>query len=136
MYQPGISKAILKAIVEQENKYMNINNKSKTAISKYIRVSPNKVRRILNQIRGKKYTEAILILDFIPYRASKCIKKTINSAVANTISKHGYNKNNLIINNAFADQGPTLKRFKARAQGRAFPILKPTCHITIKLDHL
>lgn len=115
---------------------MNSTNKSQTAIAKYLRLSSKKVRRILDQIRGKKYTEAILILNFIPYRASKSIKKVLESAVSNTIRQHGYTKNNLIIISAFADEGPFLKRFKARAQGRAFPIHKPTCHITIKLANM
>ena len=112
---------------------MNNASKSQIAVAKYLRLSPNKVRRVLDQIRGKKYKEAILILDFTPYRASKNIKKIIESAASNTVRQHNYTKNNLIISSAFANQGPTLKRFKARAQGRAFPIRKPTCHITIKL---
>lgn len=115
---------------------MNSIHRSQTAIAKYLRLSSKKVRRILDQIRGKKYTEAILILDFIPYRASKNIKKILESAVSNTIRQHGYKKNDLIIRSAFADEGPILKRSRARAQGRAFPIHKPTCHVTIKLINI
>lgn len=113
---------------------MNKINCKNQAIGKYIRLSPNKVRRVLDQIRGKKYSEALLILDFTPYRASKSIKKIIESAAANITKEYDYKKDNLIVNDAFADQGPKLKRFRARAQGRAFTILKPTCHITIKLN--
>lgn len=115
---------------------MNSTNRSQTAIARYLRLSSKKVRRILDQIRGKKYTEAILILNFIPYRASKNIKKVLESAASNTIKQHDYTKNNLIIRNAFANEGPVLKRSKARAQGRAFPIHKPTCHITIELTNI
>lgn len=115
---------------------MNNTNKSQTAIAKYIRLSSKKVRRILDQIRGKRYTEAILILNFIPYRASKNIKKVLESAASNIIRQHDYTKSNLIIRSAFANEGPVLKRSKARARGRAFPIHKPTCHVTIKLTNI
>lgn len=98
---------------------------------KYLRLSPHKVRRILDQIRGKKYQEALLILQFMPYRPCDNITKILKSAAHNSKSD---NKNNLIIIEAFANQGPKIKRFQPRAQGRAFPIHKPTCHITIKLQ--
>ncbi len=103
------------------------------AIGKYLRISSHKARRVLEQIRGKSYQEAILILQFMPYRACKNIIKILESAVNNLLNnkKEDVNKNNLIIKNAFADNGPKLKRFQPRAQGRAFPIHKPTCHITI-----
>lgn len=104
-----------------------------TAKSKYLRLSPNKVRRILDQIRGRKYQEALIILEFMPYRGCKAIKKLLESAGANAVNKYGYSKNGLIIHQAFADIGPRLKRFRPRAQGRAFKIQKPTCHITLKL---
>nr|QCI07432.1 ribosomal protein L22 [Leiomenia cribrosa] len=101
------------------------------AIGKYLRLSPNKVRRILDQIRGKSYSEARLILEFMPYKPCKNIKKILESAAANLDKNHQKNKKNLIIKQAFANSGPKLKRFQPRAQGRAFPIHKPTCHITI-----
>jgi large subunit ribosomal protein L22 len=103
------------------------------AISKYLRLSPIKVSRILNQIRGKKYQEAILILQFMPYRACINIRKVLESAVCNAEHNYGFSKNNLQIKRAFVDQGPTMKRFQPRAQGRAFPIRKPTCHITVSV---
>ena len=104
-----------------------------SATSKYVRLSPNKVRRILTQIRGKKYQDAIMILEFMPYRPCITIKKILKSAANNAINDYGYTKEQLIISEAFADKGPILKRFQPRAQGRAFKIQKPTCHITLKL---
>nr|YP_009511501.1 hypothetical protein [Gracilariopsis mclachlanii]AXI97378.1 hypothetical protein [Gracilariopsis mclachlanii] len=102
------------------------------AIGKYLRLSAHKTRRILNQIRGKKYQEAILILEFMPYKPCKIIKKILESAGNNAVNRK-WDKNNLIIKTAFVNEGPKLKRFQPRAQGRAFAIHKPTCHITINL---
>ena len=104
-----------------------------SATSKYVRLSTQKVRRILDQIRGKKYQDALMILEFMPYRPCKTIKKILISAVNNGIKNHGYTKEEIIISHAFANQGPKLKRFQPRAQGRAFQIQKPTCHITLKI---
>ena len=104
------------------------------ARNKYIRLSPNKVRRILTQIRGEKYQDALLILEFMPYRPCKIIKKILISAANNAINNYGYTQDQLIVNQAFADAGPKLKRFQPRAQGRAFKIHKPTCHITLTIS--
>jgi len=94
-------------------------------------MSPYKIRRILDQIRGRSYQEALMILEFLPYNAGGPIWQVIHAAAAN--AKHNYclDKKKLIVNEAFADEGPKLKRIRARAQGRAYKILKPTCHITI-----
>nr|YP_009546457.1 ribosomal protein L22 [Gelidium gabrielsonii]AYO27805.1 ribosomal protein L22 [Gelidium gabrielsonii] len=105
--------------------------KTSKAISKYLRLSPNKVRRILDQIRGKNYQEALLILQFMPYKPCNNIKKTLESAASNL---GNINKKDLTIIEAYANQGPKIKRIQPRAQGRAFSIHKPTCHITIKLQ--
>lgn len=111
------------------------------AIAKYIRTSPDKSRRVLKQIQGKKYKEARLILEFMPYRVCKIIIKVLDSALSNieqkskeNIDKENIDKENVKIIEAYADRGPILKRFQPRAQGRAFPIRKPTCHINIKLE--
>ena len=101
------------------------------AQTKYIRLSPHKVRRVLNQIRGKEYSEALTVLEFMPYRPCKKIQNILKSAAANAINQYGYSKNKLMIVEAIANAGPTLKRFQPRAQGRAFKIRKPTCHITL-----
>lgn len=103
------------------------------AIAKYIRMSPHKVRRVLDQIRGRSYQEALMILEFLPYDASGPIWQVLHSAAAN--AKHNYNldKKKLIVSEIFANEGPRLKRIRPRAQGRAYKILKPTCHITVIL---
>nr|YP_011005866.1 50S ribosomal protein L22 [Desmarestia aculeata]QWK43713.1 ribosomal protein L22 [Desmarestia aculeata]WAM62870.1 50S ribosomal protein L22 [Desmarestia aculeata] len=104
------------------------------AVSKYIRISSTKVRRVLDQIRGRSYLEALMLLQFMPYRACGPIWQVLNSAAANAENNSGLNKEDLIVKTVFADQGPVLRRFRPRAQGRGFQIRKPTCHITIILE--
>ncbi len=101
------------------------------AVAKFIRMSPNKVRRVLDQIRGRSYRDALIMLEFMPYRACEPITKLLRSAVANAEHNNGMDRTKLMISQAFADMGPSLRRFRARAQGRAYQIRKPTCHITI-----
>nr|YP_009313953.1 Ribosomal protein L22 [Hommersandiophycus borowitzkae]SCW22207.1 Ribosomal protein L22 [Hommersandiophycus borowitzkae] len=103
------------------------------ATGKYLRVSVTKANRILDQIRGKRYQDAKLILQFLPYKSCLNIAKILDSAVSNAEHNYGLKRQTLIIESIFANQGPTMKRFQPRAQGRAFPIHKPTCHITIIL---
>ncbi|MEM7770915.1 MAG: 50S ribosomal protein L22 [Cyanobacteria bacterium P01_E01_bin.6] len=98
---------------------------------RYIRMSPFKVRRVLDQIRGRSYREALIILEFMPYKACEPILKVLRSAVANAEHNEGYEPSSLIVSEAFADQGPVYKRYRPRAQGRAYQIRRPTCHITI-----
>ena len=101
------------------------------AVSKYVRMSPSKIRRVLKQIQGKTYSEALLLLEFMPYASCSPIIKVLRSATANARHNNNLNEKDLIIKSAFADQGPTMKRFRPRAQGRAYRILKSTSHITI-----
>lgn len=101
------------------------------AIARYVRMSPNKARRVLDQIRGISYREALIILEFMPYKACEVILKLLRSAVANAEHNNGLEPNTLIVSKAYADGGPSLKRFRPRAQGRAYKIHKPTCHITV-----
>jgi len=96
-----------------------------------IRGSASKVRRVLDQIRGKSYREALIMLEFMPYRSTGPITKVLRSAVANAEHNLGLDAANLIINQANADMGASMKRYRPRAQGRAFAIKKQTCHITI-----
>jgi len=103
------------------------------AIARYIRMSPRKVGRVLDQIRGLSYREALIILEFMPYRACEPVLKLLRSAAANAEHNRGYDRADLVVSTAYADQGPTLKRFRPRAQGRAYQIRKPTCHITISV---
>ena len=101
------------------------------AIAKYIRMSPHKVRRVLDQIRGRSYREALIILEFMPYRACEPVLKVLRSAVANAEHNNGLDPATLVVSQACADGGPSLRRYRARAQGRAYQIRKPTCHITV-----
>jgi len=107
------------------------NNQSVKAVAKYIRMSPQKVRRVLNQIRGRSYQEALMILEFLPYNAAGPVWQVVHSAAANAENNYALNKKKLIIEQTYADEGPKLKRIRPRAQGRAYAILKPTCHITV-----
>jgi len=101
------------------------------SIARYIRMSPYKVRRVLDQIRGRSYRDALIILEFMPYKACEPVLKVLRSAVANAEHNAGLDPTKLVVSAAFADGGPTLKRFRPRAQGRAYQIRKPTCHITV-----
>lgn len=96
-----------------------------------VRISPTKVRVVINLVRGKNVNEALALLKFIPKRASEPIAKVIKSAAANAEHNFNLNKDNLVISQAFVDQGPTMKRFHPRQRGQAFPILKRSSHITI-----
>ena len=105
------------------------------AVSKYVRMSPSKVRRVLRQIQGKTYPEALTLLEFMPYSSCAPVIKALRSATANAKNNLNLNETDLVVKSAFADQGPTLKRIRPRAQGRAFKILKKTSHITIVMEN-
>ena len=118
-----------KAIARKENK-----DQRPFAVAKYIRISPSKVRIVIDLIRGKNYFDALAILENTPKAASLPVKKLLNSAAANAEVNKGMSKDDLYVAEIFADNGPTLKRVMPRAQGRAFRILKRTSHITVILD--
>ena len=101
------------------------------AHGRYIRGSVSKVRRVLDQIRGRSYRDALIMLEFMPYRSTGPITKVLRSAVANAEHNLGLDPSSLIISQATADMGPSMKRYRPRAQGRAFAIKKQTCHISI-----
>ena len=101
------------------------------AHGRFIRGSASKVRRVLDQIRGRTYRDALIMLEFMPYRSTSPITKVLRSAVANAEHNLGLDPSSLIITSANADMGPSMKRFRPRAQGRAFAIKKQTCHISI-----
>lgn len=105
-----------------------------TAYASNVRMSPSKVRRVLDQIRGRSYEEALMILEFMPYRACQPVLKVLASAAANAKHNLGVTKSTLVVSEAQANQGPKMKRFRPRAQGRGFPIQKPTCHILIRVQ--
>ena len=113
----------------EENK-----DKRPKAIARHVRISPYKVGRVLDLIRGKNYAEAVAILENLQKSSSEPVKKVLMSAAANAEHNLGMSKDNLYVAACYADQGPTLKRGMPRAQGRAFRILKRTSHITVVLD--
>merc|ERR1719436_469843 len=106
------------------------------AVSKYIRGAPSKLRRVLDTIRGRTYGEALMVLEYMPYRACKPILKCLMSAASNAKNNFGFKKNNLYVRTAFCDMGRVLKRYRPRAQGKAYRIRKPTYHITIVVDEI
>ncbi len=101
------------------------------AVAKYIRLSPAKVRQVADLVRGKNVDDALAILKFTPKRAAKTLSKVINSAVANAENNNELDRTQLYISKAFVDQGPSLKRWRARAYGRADIIKHRTSHITV-----
>lgn len=103
------------------------------AQAKYVRQSPYKVRRVLDLVRGLPVDEARSVLAFTDRRATEPISKVLRSAVANAEHNHALDADELVIAEAYADEGPTLKRYRPRARGRATRIRKRTSHITIVL---
>ena len=104
------------------------------ATAKYIRLSPRKVRLLMREIRGKKVESALNLLLFAPQKGAPILRKLINSAVSNASQNTDTDVDNLFIKHIFADEGPTLKRFRPRAMGRAARIRKRTSHLTVVLD--
>ena len=105
-----------------------------TAKARYVRVTPMKARRVVELIKGRSATEALAVLRFAPQAASEPVAKVLASAVANAENNLGLDPATLVVSTAFVDEGPTLKRFQPRAQGRAFRIRKRTSHITIEVE--
>ena len=103
------------------------------AVSKYVRISPRKVHIMIGAVKGKPTETALEILKFMPQKAAAIVEKIIRSAVSNADQHPDIDIDSLVIRNIIADQGPTLKRFKARARGRGTRILKRTSHITVIL---
>ena len=106
------------------------------AQARFVRVTPMKARRVVDLIRGKNAQEAISVLTFAPQSASEPVLKVLNSAIANArvqADKHSvaFDERTLVVTSAFVDEGPTMKRFRPRAQGRASRINKRTSHITV-----
>ena len=104
------------------------------AAAKYVRISPQKVRKLVDAVKGKPVEDGLNLLKFMPQKAASIVEKTIRSAVANADQIPDMDVDSLVIQNITADQGPTLKRFKARARGRGTRILKRTSHITVILS--
>ncbi len=120
-----------KAKLRRENK-----DKRPHATARYVRISPRKVRIVIDMIRGKQVDEALSILEYTPKAASEPVKKLLKSAIANAENNMNMDPSKLYVAEVYANQGPTLKRYRPRAQGRAYQILKRTSHIGIVLDQI
>ena len=120
-----------KALKRNEQK-----DKRPRAVAKYVRISSRKVKAVIDLIRGKQVMEAKAILMHTPKSASEPVEKLLDSAIANAENNLELVKDNLYVAEVYADQGPTLKRYRPRAQGRATRIRKRTSHITIVLDEV
>jgi len=106
------------------------------AVTRGVRVSPQKVRLVVDVVRGKKVDEALAILKFLPSPTARIVAKTIKSAAANAENNYQMSSSELKVVKIFADQGPTLKRFRPRARGRVSPILKRSSHITVVVEEV
>jgi large subunit ribosomal protein L22 len=101
------------------------------AVARFVRVTPMKARRVVEMVRGAQVDDALATLRFAPQAAAETVYKTLESAVSNATTTEGLDRGSLVISKAMVDEGPTLKRFRPRAQGRATRILKRTSHITL-----
>ena len=119
---------------EKAQKRAELKDRRPMAKVKFARISSTKVKLVLDLIRGKNVNEAIAILKNTNKAASPVVEKLLNSAIANAENNSGILRDDLYVAEVFADQGPTLKRYRPRAQGRASRIRKRTSHITIILD--
>lgn len=107
---------------------------SAVAKARYVRVSASKARRVINLVRGKSVSEALDILRWAPQQASLPVAKVIASAAANAENNDGLDPSTLVVATVYADEGPTAKRIKPRAQGRAYRIRRRTSHITVVVE--
>jgi large subunit ribosomal protein L22 len=103
------------------------------AVARWVRMSPRKARLVTEHIRGRSVPEARTVLAFTPRAAAREIDKVLRSAIANAEANHNLDGDQLIVKAAYVDEGPVMKRWRARARGRAVRIHKPTCHITVVL---
>jgi large subunit ribosomal protein L22 len=104
------------------------------AVARHVRVSASKARRVVDLVRGMPAKNALTVLRFAPQAASEPVYKVLASAIANAENNERLDPDSLLVSEAFVDEGPTLKRFRPRAQGRAYRIRKRTCHITIAVE--
>nr|YP_005352990.1 ribosomal protein L22 [Mankyua chejuensis]ADZ48022.1 ribosomal protein L22 [Mankyua chejuensis]AJJ48653.1 ribosomal protein L22 [Mankyua chejuensis] len=107
--------------------------KEARALARYVNISVYKARRVIDQIRGRSYEEALILLEFMPYRACYPILQLVFSAAANASHNLGLGKADIFITEAKVDKGSVSRRFRPRARGRAYPIRKSTCHITVAM---
>ena len=101
------------------------------AVARFVRITPMKARRVVDLVRGVPVDDALATLRFAPQAASETVYKVLESAVSNAVTGEGLERADLVVSKAMVDEGPTMKRFRPRAQGRASRILKRTSHITL-----
>ena len=101
------------------------------ASARFVRITPMKARRVVDMVRGQKVDEALALLKFAPQAASETVYKVLESAIANAETTEDLDRSDLVVSVAQVDEGPTMKRWRPRAQGRATRILKRTSHITL-----
>ena len=118
-----------KAAARRENA-----DKRPQAHAKFVRISPRKVKIVIDLIRGKDVDEALAILAYTPKAASPVVAKVLNSAIANAVNNQEMNRQSLYVAEVYANPGPTLKRYVARSRGSASPMLKRPSHISVVLD--
>ncbi|NYE37156.1 large subunit ribosomal protein L22 [Nocardioides cavernae] len=104
------------------------------ASARYVRITPMKARRVVDMVRGLQVDEALTLLQFAPQAASETVYKVLESAIANAETTEGLNRADLVLSVAMVDEGPTMKRWRPRAQGRATRINKRTSHITLAVQ--
>ena len=109
---------------------------SASATARFVRVTPMKARRVIDLVRGKDAEQALAILRFAPQAASEPVAKVLASAIANAQNNLGPDPRTLVVSEAYANEGPTMKRIQPRAQGRAYRIRKRTSHITVVVESL
>ena len=109
-------------------------NPRAVARARYVRVAPMKARRVVELIKGRSASEALAVLKFAPQAASGPVSKVLASAIANAENNLSLDPDTLWVHRAYVDEGPTLKRFRPRAQGRAYRVRKRTSHITIEVE--
>jgi large subunit ribosomal protein L22 len=117
-----------------ENKTRHLPANAALAQARYVRMTPMKCRRVIDLVRGLPVQDALDILRFDVHAASEPIYKVVASAVANAENNKDLDRRDLVISQAYVDEGPTLKRFRPRAQGRAYRIRKRTSHITVVVE--
>ena len=107
---------------------------SASATARYVRVTPMKARRVIDLVRGKSVAEALAILKYAPQGAAEPVAKVVASAAANAENNFGLDPRTLVVSECWANEGPTMRRYQPRAQGRAFQIRKRTSHITVVVE--
>lgn len=123
-------------IINTKKRKNAIKSQEILAISRNVLIAPTKLNKIINKIRGKSYFESLKIFKNTPQKAGRTVWNTLNSAVANAMHNFGFQKNELVISKAFANQGSILKRTQPRAKGKAYKIERKLSHVTICVSKL